>query len=282
MVINETSKTQYVYVYKYLVKKAETTDLKKILDFIKTSNVKDRTKLTYLNSIIGLKRNEPNMIKGNINEMLVMRDIISQKVETSVKDNNLTDNQKDVLESIKISDIDNLIEKLKANKNTDMHSLETYILLKLIFKYKIRNDLMEIKLMHKKKLNSEDNTLYIPIKKSDVGILRLNKYKTARSKGPVEFEIDAETMKDIRKLILFDGREYLFVNGKKKPLSSSLFTHKLYKIFSDEFGKRFSTTTLRKLYATEKFGGMLNEMKETAEMMGHSLGTHQKIYISNQ
>jgi hypothetical protein len=86
---------------------------------------------------------------------------------------------------------------------------------------------------------------------------------------------------DIKRLTS-DGRKYLFVNIKGDPLSSSSFTHKLNRIFMKRFGVPISSTLIRKIYLTGKYGKVLEEMKDDSKVMGHSLGTQQKIYIRNK
>lgn len=147
--------------------------------------------------------------------------------------------------------------------------------------YPIRNDLQEIFITnYKTDTNKPVNTIWIPIGKKNA-IIYLKEYKTSKTNGDVILNLDDDITKDIRKLIK-DGRLYLFQNGKGEPLSSSLFTHRLNKLFMKEFGVPISSTILRKIYLTNKYKDVIGEMAKDAKIMGHNIDTQREVYIDNK
>ena len=76
--------------------------------------------------------------------------------------------------------------------------------------------------------------------------------------------------------------EYILVNVKNgEPMSSLNITQTLTRIFKTHFNKNVSTTLLRHIVLTEKFGKQLQEMEQMADVMGHNISTAQSVYIKN-
>ena len=73
-------------------------------------------------------------------------------------------------------------------------------------------------------------------------------------------------------------REYLLFDNFYQPLTSVKLNQRLNSIFN---GKKISTNNFRHSYLTEKFGNNYQEMKDTATMMGTSVGTIQGHYIKS-
>lgn len=106
-----------------------------------------------------------------------------------------------------------------------------------------------------------------------------NIYKTAKFYGQQIVPISDELMNVVNTWIKFHpllqgtGRKPvevpLFVNHTGTRQSTVNFiTLRLHKIFD---GKKIGASMLRHIYITDKFGATMDEMEETAEMMGHSI-----------
>jgi hypothetical protein len=115
--------------------------------------------------------------------------------------------------------------------------------------------------------------------------LEYNKYKTSKSeeKKPV-VDMPEELIKNIEIYIKFHPlidkitntlNVPLLVNMKGEPLKQdNSITLMLNKIF----GKKISSTALRHIYLSSKYGKVLEEMKKDSKAMSHSLDM-QKDYI---
>jgi hypothetical protein len=279
----EISRKQYIQTYLYLIKKSKSEKLDDIFDYIEKSDVKDTTKLNYLNSIIGLKKHDPKLVKGDLSNIIEFRDKLNYELMKRRDKDNMTEKQRSVIEKVTSQDIEEVISKLNEEKNTNPKALEEYILLKLMFPQPLRNDLMELKISRQKGLLKEFNSIYLPSKKNSQATISIVDHKTSHpgNRRPITKVLDVELTNDIKKMVKEGNREYLFENGKGKPYSSSAFSHKLNNMFKRLLGVSFSSTVLRKLYHTDKYKDAEKEMKEDSKQMGHSVNTIRKNYIDN-
>lgn len=99
-----------------------------------------------------------------------------------------------------------------------------------------------------------------------------NDFKTKNSKGTQRFPINEMLLKILKKWvkIIPDGIDFLLFDNNKNALTPSQITHRLNNIFE----KKTSTSMLRHIYLTKKFGNVnLKEIVDTADKMGNSLQT---------
>lgn len=279
--VNSNSKKQYIQTYLSLVKKANSEKLDDIYNHIVNSRVKDTTKLNYLNSIISLKKIDPSLVKGDLTDVSELRDKLNIKLDKARSENNITAGQAPAMEKISIDDLHDFVDELDKKKDESLRALEDYILIAMMVNYPLRNDLQEVKLTnHKADLKTPLNAIFVP--KSGNAILSLKEYKTAKTYGDLNIPMSDKISDAIRKLVKSDTfRKHLFVNKDNKPLTSSAFTHRLNKIFMDKFGVPASSTIIRKIYLSGKYKDVVEEMEKDAKMMGHSISTQQKVYVSN-
>ena len=111
---------------------------------------------------------------------------------------------------------------------------------------------------------SNDN--YVDIK---AGKFIFQNYKTEKSYGSQECEITKPLKLILNKWfrVIPDGCDFVLFDNKMHSLSSPQMTHRLNEIF----GKKISTSMLRHIYLTKKFGGIdLDELQKTATAMGNS------------
>ena len=105
---------------------------------------------------------------------------------------------------------------------------------------------------------------YVDIKN---GKFVFQNYKTAKQYEKQENEISKPLKVILNKWFKVCDCDYVLFDNKKQPLTSPQMTHRLNEIF----GRKISTSILRHIYATKKFGGVnLKELAETATEMGNS------------
>jgi len=279
-----TSQRHYITTYKVLIKRTGSENINDIYNYIKNAPVKDTTKVSYLNAIISLKKLDDRLVKGNINVLKDYRDSLSFDIDDRRNENNTNERQSKAIQNITLDDLNKFVIKLNANKNDTKKNREKYILVHLMVKYPLRNDLQEIQITHNKQdLDDIENYLYIPSNKNNNAILSIKKFKTAGSNNinDIVIDLDNNITNDIREL-LKDGRKYLFVDNKGNPLTSNAFTHRLNAIFKKEFNMPISSTIIRKIYLTNKYAPILKEMEQDSKIMGHSLDMQRRIYIQRQ
>ena len=71
----------------------------------------------------------------------------------------------------------------------------------------------------------------------------------------------------------------LFTTSTGNQLSRNALSQLLIKTTKKYMGKSISTTMLRKIYLSSKYGDVKKEMEKDAKVMGHSKEVAQNIYI---
>jgi len=265
-------------------------DVDNIVDKLK--KYKENTKRNYLISISavlnGYKDKNKSFKKTYMKYFDLLLDI-NGKLKTKEKLNEKSDTQKE--NWIKWDEVENKWEELKeqVNKFVNNKELNTFqynklldfVILSLYVLIPPRRNkdylLMNIIKGHKKiddvKINylDLDNKMFI-----------FNNYKTVKTEGQQEIDIDERLMKIINVYLKFRGltrikkfNEPFLVNSESKELNNvNSITYVLNRIFK----KKVSSSMLRHSYLTHKYGDTLEDMKKDSEAMSHSLDT-QKDYI---
>jgi len=114
-----------------------------------------------------------------------------------------------------------------------------------------------------------------------------NVYKTSKKYGQQKEKINEVLKKCIDLYIKFHPK----IKGKVKKLTNTQFlvtydgnpltqNNSMTKIFNKIFGKKISSSALRHIFLSDKYGDIVKEMKNDADAMGHS-SAQQKEYIKN-
>lgn len=192
---------------------------------------------------------------------------LEQKKDGKFAENMISPEEVDeiLLKHQKIADS---IYKKKAYHMKDYQEIMNYILLCLTSG--IYNEPRRSKDWEMRFRNYDPETEnYCDIKKK---LFVYNDFKTKSSKGRQEFAIPDSLLKILKKWIkiLPSDQDYLLFDTTNKPLTPSQITHRLNNIF----GKNISTSMLRHIYLTKKFGNVnLQDIVDTANKMGNSLQT---------
>ena len=158
--------------------------------------------------------------------------------------------------------------KLNTLNKKQFDMMQMYVLLSLYILIPPRRT-MDFTHFKIRNINPEvDNYFLIPKRKKDLGAFVFNQYKNAKKLGPQILErIPKELEKIINKWMQYNKSDYLLVNSVGKQVAGS----KIALWLNEIFGKRISTSMLRHIYLTHKFGNVnLKELKDTAEDIGNS------------
>lgn len=110
----------------------------------------------------------------------------------------------------------------------------------------------------------EEKDNYVDVKNSQ---FVFNNYKTAKVYGMVKIDIPKSLKLILNKWFKINPTDYILFDSKKQPLTSPQIAHRL----NDIFGKKISTSMLRHIYLTHRFGDVnLQEINDTAAAMGTS------------
>ena len=109
----------------------------------------------------------------------------------------------------------------------------------------------------------------------DRRVLIFNTYKTAKSHGQQKVNMPPKLHNILSRWRRKHDNEYLLFDSKTaKPLTQS----KMTLLINNIFGKKISANMLRHIYLSDKLKNVpaLSELAETAEDMGHTLGTQMQ------
>jgi hypothetical protein len=177
------------------------------------------------------------------------------------------------------------VEKFKKSKqinNNKYNILLKFVVLSLYFLLppKRNQDYMEMYIVNKNKNLSDDKNYLVLTDKKFI----FNKFKTSKTKGEIIDNIPNELWdiikiylnfhplkneikkKDVPFLVYADGQKFETVNS-------------ITRILNNIFNKKIGSSMLRHIYLSSKYGDITKEMKEDAEIMGHSLETQKNNYI---
>jgi integrase len=122
---------------------------------------------------------------------------------------------------------------------------------------------------------------YLVINKNKMYMV-LNQYKTSSKYKELNIDIPKDLERLLRQYIRINGMGVLFKSSTGKPLSRNALSQLLLKTSKKYMGKSISTTMLRKIYLSSKYGDMVEELKKDNAVMGHSKEVAMDTYIKKE
>ncbi len=249
------------------------------------------TQRNYYNSIIiYLMTKKDKKIVEEYNEI---RDELNKKYIDDNSSGIISDKQKNnfvELDEIKkmIKDISNDLNIPKLKKKSSISKKEenllmVYVILNILIRIPLRNDLSNMILLKKTQYNKlsnkdkEDNN-YLVMEK---GLLKfiLNDYKTSKKYKEKILNIP----KDLEKILrMYIKRMDFKVNDIIFPLSRNGLSQLLIKTSKKYLNKSISTTMLRKIVATDLLGDVKKAEKELSKKMGTDISTIKNVYVKDE
>jgi len=167
----------------------------------------------------------------------------------------------------------------------EMQLLQAYVLFNIYSRMPMRNDVAGMTAINQaayKKLSEEDkkenNYLVVPSKGQLYFVL--NQYKTAKKYKELDLPIeDANLRKILRYYLKMNGKGILFKTSTGKPLTRTELSKVLIKYSKKYMDKSISTTLLRKIYLSSKYGDMKKELEKDNKIMGHSKAVALDTYV---
>jgi hypothetical protein len=262
-----------------------------LLDYMmkNMSETSRKSKLACLITIINDPEKEDDEKLQKVLEVFRRQMLLdSRVVEENYNKQELTENQKKNL--IDQSEVKTIYEKLKSQatplfkfdmlNKQQFNLLQSYVLLSLYVLIPPRRstDYIMFKIRNfDTSTASADNYMFNFNKnKKKPSSFVFNTYKNANRLGRQIIEIPKSLQKIIEEWSKFNKSDYLLVNGLGKPVAPSKITLWLNGIF----GKSISSSMLRHIFLTDKFGNVdLNELQKTASDMGQSEITTALRYV---
>ena len=254
------------------------------------------TQRNFLNAIIVLLMalNHDEKYDKLLKEYGDLRDGFNNKYDEENKSGIISDKQSKNFATIE--EVYEMINKMGAElkpikkKNKDditkkeMNLLQAFVLFSIYSKYPMRNDVSEMEAISKRdynKLKEEDKKSknYLVVHKNGMFFV-LNKYKTSKKYEELKIEIDDPQVKKLLRYYLrVNGMGVLFKSSTGKPLTRIEISKTLLKYSQKYMGKSISSTLLRKIYLSSKYGDMKKELEKDNQIMGHSKEVALDTYV---
>lgn len=266
------------------------SNYKQILEYMKDFKPNPRkTKIASIIAVIDDKHNEhteelKEALDAYKKQMFADADIIhekdkSQKLSLNQELNFITWDE--VIEKYEeLKKIAEPIFKLKRITEKQYFTLQNYILLSLYTMIPPRRslDYADFKLRNIDE-NKDNYMLRHGKTKNSKSSFVFNSYKNSSRLGKQVISIPKELASLIDKWGKINAGEYLLSTAEFKPITQTRIASMLNKIF----GKKISTSMLRHIYLTEKFGDVdLEDLHETTEAMGNSEISRSLAYVSKE
>jgi len=270
-------------------------DKDKILEALK--DYKPTTKRNYLNSIIVFSQAHTDKFASTdyFKKYTEVRDEINQELRDKASSGEKTEKQKD--NWITADEYDDILSTYKKyfSKNKifskdidgdDIRLLQEFALLKLYQQIPSRNDFATIKVISPReyqKIKKDELTENYLITDRDKYFFIINSWKTKKNENDRRrIDVPADIKKVLKLLIAKQKGNYLFTNKNGTPLKRNGLTKYLQSIFKKFYpDKSVSSSMLRHIYLTDKYGKVKEELKKDQELLAHSSST-QAQYIKDK
>jgi len=181
------------------------------------------------------------------------------------------------------------IKKKSSLKVKDRELMMVYTIYNILIRIPTRNDMAGMELITKtgyNKLTEEQkkNTNYLVKEKSKMFFV-LNEYKTSKKYGEKKIDIPKDLEKILRSYIKVMEKkpgDVLFTSSTGNPISRNSISQLLMKTSKNYLDKSVSTTMMRKIVVSDKFGAMIEEQKKLADAMGHDVNTQNLVYVKEK
>ena len=280
--------------FSFLSKPEEVKDKIKDLHFTSQRNHYNAI-IVLLNSFRSLNK-EDNKLDKLVEVYGKVRDELNDKYTEQNNSGVISDKQKanftDIEEVDKmLNTMENEMRDMKLKKKKELSKkekalLQVYTIFSIYRKLPMRNDLAGMSTITKRAYNKlgekekkENN--YLVLEKGNMFFV-LNKYKTARKYEELRIDIDKDLQKLLRYYLKVNGMGVLFKTSTGNPLTRNALTQLLIKTSKKYMGKAISTTMLRKIYLSSKYGDMKEELEKDNKVMGHSKAVALNSYVKKE
>lgn len=236
---------------------------------------------------------------GKYDELLTtygeLRDELNDKYSDEQKSGVISDKQSKNFTTTEeifkmINDMNEDLKPIKKKSKDDLTKkekqlLQAYVLFNIYSRMPMRNDVAGMTAINQaayKKLSDdekkENNYLVVPSKGQIYFVL--NQYKTSKKYKELDLPIEDDDLRKILRYYLkMNGMGVLFKTSTGKPLTRTELSKVLLKYSKKYMDKSISTTLLRKIYLSSKYGNMKEELEKDNKVMGHSKAVALDTYV---
>jgi len=262
----------------------KTGEVLKHIDEMKSTDNTKKNKLSSIISYLLASKVDKDIIDKYSNKIASYTDNI-EKVKSEMKWS-----EKEEKNVLSVNDIETYVHLLKSKLPNEPKTYKDflewmhYLVSAFHINFPLRNDLGNAEIYSTsefKKIEPNKDTNYLIINSKDFTIkVILNKYKTKRTYGIIDFQItDKDLVSDFIKyykyvkpyVIAFNNGEYdhsLFFDRDFKKFTSNEFSRFFERAFHGT-GKHLTTTMIRKIVVSSLYD--IQRVKEMSRIMGHTV-----------
>jgi len=256
----------------------------------KIKELKPTTQRSYIISICSVLRDIPKYKKMYEEYFELLKDFNNDlKVNTdkTPKQEKNWISQEEVLSVHKKlkEDVMNLLQKKRKIDKAVFNKLLNYMILSLYTLINPRRN-KDYSLMKIASNTDDENYNYLMIDKKNTMKFLLNKYKTDKKYHSVEIDVP-DDLKEVIQLYLkyhplkaeLKKKDYdipFLVDEQGKGLKNST---EITKILNKIFGMKISSSMLRNIFLTDKYGDVMEELKKDTKAMATSVDVAMNTYI---
>ena len=176
------------------------------------------------------------------------------------------------------------IKKKTELSKKEFSLLQAFTLFNIYARMPMRNDVAGMEAIQKRaynKLSEEDKKAdnWLVLEKNGMFFV-LNKYKTSKKYEELDLPIEDKALRTIIRFYLkHNGMGVLFKTSTGKSITRTELSKLLIKYSKKYMNKSISTTLLRKIYLSSKYGDMKKELEKDNKVMGHSKGVALDTYV---
>lgn len=260
----------------------------------KISHLHYTSQRNHLNAIIVLLNalNHDKKYDKLIEEYGEKRDEFNDKYSEEQKSGVISDKQSKNFTTIeevykmiaKMSEELKPIRKKEELSSKEKALLQVFTIFNIYTRLPMRNDVAGMEAIQKRaynKLSEADKKAknYLVVAKDGLFFV-LNKYKTAKKYEELKIPIEDKQLKKLLRFYLKkNGMGVLFKTSTGNPLTRNALTQLLIKTSKKYMNKSISTTLLRKIYLSSKYGDMKKELEKDNAVMGHSKEVALETYV---
>ena len=278
--ISESSKK----LYSHNLKKLNDGNEIKNLNFLKKTELieeklnklKNNTKRSYLIAIVSVLKGRDKFKKTKdfyYEKMMEMNKTLTDNTDKTQKEENNWLNQDEVNE--KFNDLYKIVDQIGNKRKLKVGQYDKLLdclILGLYVTMPPRRNLDYVKMVvgedgDDKELNYYHN-----------GVMYFNRYKTSKTYNQQTAEVPDKLMKVIKLYMKFKPKDtnWFLINNKGNNIDTSVeMTRRLQNIF----GRKISSSMLRKIYLTDKYSDNAEGLKADASKMATSVNTINNNYI---
>jgi len=218
-------------------------------------NTKKNRLIAIVVSLQATKAN-PKLIEKYTKEMIDLANQSNEQYKKQEKSQKQVDNWVEYQDLVNLAN--NMLGRLKKHSilskeeltRAEYNLLQEYVVLRFYLNFPLRNDLADVKVIDSKEDDNKVDNFLLVDGDNSVSLL-LNDYKTVKTFGPQEYNLDKKFSKIVRIFLKHNTSSFFITKSNRtEAITPNGITKLLNRLFKRELDKKISTSMIRHITAT--------------------------------